>query len=81
MTTSVNASAFNTFEKSNRNLAAVFQLIREQPDCSRTEIGRFMPLSLQTVTNVVQELLHMEMIEERERARTGRREAPPAASL
>ncbi|WBU63911.1 hypothetical protein [Paracoccus aerodenitrificans] len=60
--------ALNTYDARHRNLAAVFEAVRSAPGRSRKEIGRDMPFSLQTMTNVVQELLDMGLIEEAEHA-------------
>ncbi|WP_174804493.1 ROK family protein [Martelella limonii] len=57
-------SAMNTSEARNRNLVAVFEMIRESDGVSRTEIGARMPFSLQTVTSVCQELVAMGVIRE-----------------
>ncbi|SHJ26026.1 ROK family protein [Wenxinia saemankumensis] len=47
-----------------RNLAIVFEAIRRHPNRSRKEIGADMPFSLQSMTNIAQELLDMGLIEE-----------------
>jgi predicted NBD/HSP70 family sugar kinase len=60
-------SALNTADARGRNLAAVFGAVRENPGKSRSEIATDMPFSLQTMTNVVQELLDMGLVEEIER--------------
>ena len=60
-------AALNTNETRNRNLAAVFEAIRNAPGQSRSEIGAEMPFSLQTMTNVVQELLDIGLVEEFDR--------------
>jgi len=59
--------ALNTNEARNRNLVAVFQAIREHPGASRKELNRLMPFSLQTMTNVVQQLIDMGLVQEVER--------------
>lgn len=68
--------ALNTNEARNRNLAAVFQAIREHPTGSRKELNRLMPFSLQTMTNVVQELMDMGLVQEVERPGNGLRGNP-----
>lgn len=69
-------SALNTNDARNRNLAAVLELIRESPGRSRSEIGADMPFSLQTMTNVTQELLDLGLIEEVDRPRERRKGNP-----
>ncbi|MFC0012621.1 ROK family protein [Devosia nitrariae] len=60
-------TALNTNDARNRNLAAVFDAIRDRAGASRKEIGLDMPFSLQTMTNVVQELIGIGLVEEVER--------------
>lgn len=72
----INNTALNTYDTRNRNLAAVFEAIREGKDLSRTEIARSMPFSLQTMTNVTQELIGMGLVEEVARPGTGRKGNP-----
>lgn len=69
-------NALNTNDTRNRNLAAVFEAVRTRPGVSRSEIGQAMPFSLQTMTNVVQELIGLGMIEEVERQSSGRKGSP-----
>lgn len=68
--------ALNTNEARNRNLVAVFQAIRDYPAASRKELNRLMPFSLQTMTNVVQELLDIGLVQEVERPANGLRGNP-----
>lgn len=68
--------ALNTIEARNRNLAAVFQAIAEHPNASRKELNSLMPFSLQTMTNVAQELLDMGVVQENERPTNGLRGNP-----
>jgi hypothetical protein len=60
----VYVTALNTNDARNRNLAAVFDAIRDRAGASRKEIGVDMPFSLQTMTNVVQELIEIGLVEE-----------------
>jgi predicted NBD/HSP70 family sugar kinase len=69
-------SALNTNDARNRNLAAVLELVREAPGRSRSEIGADMPFSLQTMTNVCQELIDLGLIEEFDRPRVRRKGNP-----
>lgn len=69
-------SALNTNDARNRNLAAVLELIRETPGRSRSEIGAGMPFSLQTMTNVTQELIDLGLVEEFDRPRERRKGNP-----
>jgi predicted NBD/HSP70 family sugar kinase len=69
-------TALNTNEARNRNLAAVLQAVRDRPTASRKELGRLMPFSLQTMTNVVQELIDMGMLQEVDRPASGSRGNP-----
>jgi predicted NBD/HSP70 family sugar kinase len=69
-------SALNANGARNRNLAAVLELIRESPGRSRSEIGAGMPFSLQTMTNVTQDLLDLGLIEEFDRPRERRKGNP-----
>ncbi|RYH02513.1 ROK family protein [Salipiger sp. IMCC34102] len=57
-----------THDARHRNLAAVFEAIRDQAGRSRKEIGKDMPFSLQTMTNIVTELLDMGLVTEVDRA-------------
>lgn len=66
-------SALNTNDTRNRNLAAVLELIRDIPGRSRSEIGAGMPFSLQTMTNVTQELIDLGLVEEFDRPRVKRK--------
>ncbi|MGV0908181.1 hypothetical protein [Martelella sp. FOR1707] len=65
--------ALNTNETRNRNLAAVFEAVRDLPGRSRSEIGKGMPFSLQTMTNVVQELIDIGLVEEFDREQSARK--------
>ncbi|WP_180899758.1 hypothetical protein [Martelella soudanensis] len=69
-------SAMNTNEARNRNLAAVFEAIREAGGVSRTEIGAHMPFSLQTVTSIGQELIAMGLIREGDRLQVNAKGKP-----
>jgi predicted NBD/HSP70 family sugar kinase len=69
-------SALNTNDARNRNLATVLELIRESPGRSRSEIGAAMPFSLQTMTNVTQELIDLGLVEEFDRPRERRKGNP-----
>lgn len=69
-------SALNTNDARNRNLAAVLELVRESPGRSRSEIGAGMPFSLQTMTNVTQELIDLGLVEEFDRPRVRRKGNP-----
>jgi hypothetical protein len=69
-------SALNTNEARNRNLAAVLEAVREAPGLSRSEIAAGMPFSLQTMTNVTQELIRLGLIEEFDRGETRRKGNP-----
>lgn len=71
-----NGLALTTHETRSRNLAAVFEAIRDGREVSRSEIAPAMPFSLQTMTNVTQELLTMGLVEEGERIGTGLRGKP-----
>lgn len=73
---SVLGTALNTNEARNRNLAAVLQAVRDHPGASRKELGRRMPFSLQTMTNVVQELIDMGLLREIDRPSSGNRGNP-----
>lgn len=68
--------ALTTTEARSRNLAAVFEAIRDRGDVSRSEIAPDMPFSLQTMTNVTQELIAMGLIEEGDRLVTGKKGKP-----
>lgn len=68
--------ALTATEARSRNLAAVFEAIRDKGVVSRSEIAPAMPFSLQTVTNVTQELIAMGLIEEGGRLTTGRKGKP-----
>ena len=74
------APALNTNEARNRNLAAVFEAVRDGTGRSRSEIGAEMPFSLQTMTNVTQELIDMGLLVEGEHA-GGRRKGNPHRGL
>ncbi len=63
----------------NHNLSAVFEAIREGDGVSRTEIGRNMPFSLQTVTTLSQELIAMGLIQEGDRLQTRAKGKPHMA--
>lgn len=69
-------TALTTAEARRRNLAAVFEAVRDTPGRSRSEIATEMPFSLQTMTNVVAELLEMGLVEEIEHAGTRGRGNP-----
>jgi predicted NBD/HSP70 family sugar kinase len=69
-------SALNTHDARNRNLAAVLEAVREAPGTSRSEIGAGMPFSLQTMTNVTQELIDIGLVEEFDRPRDKRKGNP-----
>ena len=69
-------SALNTNDARSRNLATVLELVRESPGRSRSEIGAEMPFSLQTMTNVTQELIALGLIEEFDRPRVRRKGSP-----
>ncbi len=69
-------AALNTFEARNRNLAEVLEAIRDAPGRSRSEIHADMPFSLQTMTNVVQELVDLGLVGETEKRRPGHRGSP-----
>ncbi len=72
-------NAQNTRETRSRNLAAVFEAIREADGISRTEIGTTMPFSLQTVTTIGQELLAMGLIREGDRLQASAKGKPHIA--
>lgn len=73
---SLDRTALNTYDARNRNLAAVLNAVRNGKGLSRTEIAKSMPFSLQTMTNVTQELIAMGLVEEVARPGTGRKGNP-----
>lgn len=72
-------AALSSYDARHINLAAVLEEIRARPGQSRSEIGATMPFSRQTMSNVVQELLDMGIVQETERL--DRRRGNPHRSL
>ncbi|WDR03108.1 helix-turn-helix domain-containing protein [Devosia algicola] len=69
-------AALNNYEARNSNLAAVLEAVHDDPGRSRSEINGRMPFSLQTMTNVVQELVGLGLVTEVEKSRPGSKGGP-----